>query len=188
MLWDNEFLYVSFKCDDKHIWTDHYSTNTKTFRDDCVELFLNTAPDDGNACKMFEINCLGNLLCIFRNFEKGLSLHDRTIMVPHIAQSISGTVNDDSDCDEGWIVALAVRFEDYPEVLKKKPENGTMWRAGVNPCGGMTNWQDSMWAPEFGKDVGSFHQYLGKLYFSDEPTYQRYFKKAIVQKFMDYSL
>ena len=47
-----------------------------------------------------------------------------------------------------------------------------MWRAGVNRCGGMTNWQDSMWAPEFGKIVGNFHlyQYFGKLYFSKEPV------------------
>lgn len=172
MLWDNDFLYVYYKCEDKHIWADHYDSNSQTFRDDCVELFWNPDPDAGNAYNMFEINCIGNLLSVNNTFERGRSRRERVIMVPHIAQSVRGTVNYDGDIDEGWIIELAIRFEDYPGLLRKKPEDGTMWRAGVNRCGGMTNWQDSMWAPEFGKIVGNFHlyQYFGKLYFSKEPV------------------
>ena len=40
-------------------------------------------------------------------------------MVPHIAQTIQGTVNDDSDTDTGWIIEAAVRFSDYPELSKR---------------------------------------------------------------------
>ena len=91
-------------------------------------------------------------------------------MVPHVAQAVRGSVNWDGDLDEGWVIELALRFEDYPELLREKPRDGTLWRAGINRCGGMTNWQDSMWAPEFGKTVGSFHlyPYFGKLWFSNE--------------------
>lgn len=170
LLWDDTFLYVFYKCQDKHIWADHYNTNSQTYKDDCVEFFWNPSPDTGNAYNMFEINCLGNLLSVYNNFDKSTRLQERVIMVPHIAQAVRGTVNDDSDIDEGWTIEMAIRFEDYPELLKEKPKNGTLWRAGINRCGGMTNWQDSMWAPEFGKIVGNFHlyQYFGKLYFSDE--------------------
>ena len=172
MLWDDDFMYVCYKCDDKHIWADHYNTNAQTYKDDCVEFFWNPDPDAGNAYNMFEMNCLGNLLSVYNNFDRTTRLTDRVIMVPHIAQRVMGTVCDDSDIDEGWVIELAFRFEDYPELLKEKPRDGTMWRAGVNRCGGRTNWQDSMWAPEFGKIVGNFHlyQYFGKLWFSDEPV------------------
>jgi len=179
MLWDDTFLYVYYKCEDKHIWADHYNSNSRTYKDDCVELFWNPNPKAGNAFNMFEINCLGNLLSVYSDPDKKRipgaprgNRRDRVIMVPHIAQSVRGSVNYDGDLDEGWIIEMAIRFEDYPVLLKEKPRGGTLWRAGVNRCGGMTNWQDSMWAPEFGKTVGSFHlyQYFGKLFFSDEPV------------------
>ena len=170
MVWDDDFLYVSYRCVDKHIWADHYDTNSRTYKDDCVEFFWNPDPASGNAYNMFEINCIGNMLSVYNNFDRKTRLTDRVIMVPHVAQSIKGTVNHDGDIDEGWIIELALRFDDYPELLREKPVNGAMWRAGINRCGGMTNWQDSRWAPEFGKIVGNFHlyQYFGKLFFSSE--------------------
>jgi hypothetical protein len=175
MLWDDDFLYVYYKCEDKHMWADHYDSNSQTYKDDCVELFWNPDPDGGNAYNMFEINCIGNLLSVYNDPDKrggGVSKRDRVIMTPHVAQSVKGSVNNDEDIDEGWIIEIAIRFEDYPRLLKNKPQNGTLWRAGLNRCGGMTNWQDSMWSPEWGKTVGSFHLYpfFGKLYFSGEPV------------------
>jgi len=170
ILWDDDFLYVAYICEDKHIWADHYDSHSHTYKDDCVEFFWNPDPAAGNAYNMFEINCIGNMLACFNNFDRKTRLTDRIIMVPHVAQSVRGSVNWDGDLDEGWVIELALRFEDYPELLKQKPRDGTLWRAGINRCGGMTNWQDSMWAPEFGKIVGNFHlyPYFGKLIFSDE--------------------
>jgi len=172
ILWDDNYLYVAYICEDKHIWADHYNSNSPTYKDDCVEFFWNPDPAAGNAYNMFEINCIGNMLSVYNNFDKTTNLVDRVIMVPHVAQVIRGSVNNDDDLDEGWVIELALRFEDYPELLKEKPSDGTLWRAGINRCGGITNWQDSMWAPEFGKIVGNFHlyQYFGKLWFSDKPV------------------
>ena len=82
MLWDDTFLYVSYKCDDKRIWAAIYDTNAKTFLDDCVELFWNPNPEAGKNYNMFEFNCIGNLLSVYTAREK--SIRDRTIMVPHI--------------------------------------------------------------------------------------------------------
>ena len=55
-----------------------------------------------------------------RSFNRNLSLREMTIMMLHIAQPINGTVNDDGDIDKGWIIELAFRFEDYPELLKRQ--------------------------------------------------------------------
>jgi len=170
ILWDDDFLYIAYICEDKHIWADHYDSHSHTYKDDCVEFFWNPDPAAGNAYNMFEINCIGNMLACYNNFERRTRLTDRIIMVPHVAQTVRGSVNWDGDLDEGWVIELALRFEDYPELLKERPRDGTLWRAGINRCGGMTNWQDSMWAPEFGKIVGNFHlyPYFGKLLFSEE--------------------
>jgi len=171
MLWDDDFLYMYYTCEDKHIWADHFNSNSQTYKDDCVEFFWNPNPDSGNAYNMFEINCIGNRLSMYNDPDRrGAKGSNRFTMPPHIAHVIKGTVNNDEDIDEGWIIEMAIRFEDYPELLKEKPKDGTLWRAGINRCGGMTNWQDSMWSPEWGKTVGSFHlfPFFGKLYFSDK--------------------
>ncbi len=174
MLWDDQFLYVSFTCEDKHIWADHYDTNSQTFKDDCVELFWNPNPEAGISYNMFEMNCTGNLLSVvnYNMFEQSIHIRDSRIMVPHIAQSIDGTVNNDEDIDTGWVLEIAIRFSDYPELSKRlKPITGDMWRVGLNRCGGKTNPQYSQWSPSSTPKY-SFHSPndFGEIYFSDEPV------------------
>ncbi|MFC1542250.1 carbohydrate-binding family 9-like protein, partial [Candidatus Latescibacterota bacterium] len=170
LLWNDIFLYVSYKCDDKHIWADHYNTNANTYEDDCVELFWNPNPEGQERYNMFEMNAIGNLLSVYTG--SGVSIHERVsrIMVPHMAQTIQGTVNNDDDIDTGWIIEIAVRFSDYPELsIKPAPEPGDMWRIGLNRLGGKTNPQHSQWSSEQGEKP-SFHtpKFFGKIFFSDE--------------------
>ena len=172
MLWDDTFLYIAYKCEDKHIWADHYLTNADTYQDDCVELFWNPNPEAGNMYNMFEMNCIGNLLSVYNNLKRSIHERDSRIMVPHIAQTIQGTVNNDEDTDTGWILEVAVRFSDYPELSKRPvPINGDMWRVGVNRCGGKTNAQTSQWSPSR-REKPSFHnyEYFGKIFFCNEPV------------------
>jgi hypothetical protein len=170
MLWDDKFLYVSFHCDDKHIWADHYDINTSTCLDDCAEIFWNPNPGGGMSFNQFEINCFGNVLSEYYNFEKGMNSGLHTVMVPHIGHTTQGTVNNDADTDKGWIVEVAIRFSDYPELSKKiAPSDGDMWRVGLHRCGGKTNEQYSQWSPS--QTPGpNFHrpQDFGKIIFSGE--------------------
>ena len=172
MLWDDSFLYVAFKCKDKHIWAENYDTNSSTCNDDCVEIFWNPKPDADLAYNMFEINCIGNLLSVYNDFKVSIKKKERRIMVPHIAQSIQGTVNNDDDIDTGWVMEVAIRFSDYPELSKGvKPLHGDMWRLGLNRCGGKTNFQYSQWSPSQ-TDKPNFHKPkdFGKIYFRDKPV------------------
>ena len=174
MLWNDTFLYVAWKCSDQHIWAEIYDTNSTTYKDDCVELFWNPNPQAGFMYNMFEINCIGNLLSVYNNFKRSIYLRDSRILVPHISQSIQGTVNNDSDIDTGWIIEIAVRFSDYTEAYDgSTPKDGDMWRVALNRCGGKTNPQYSQWSPaqtpkpdlhsRGGKD-------FGKIIFSKEPV------------------
>lgn len=165
MLWNDTYLYLAFKCDDKHIWADHYNINDPVSRDDCVELFWNPSPDEQSYYYQFEINCIGNLLSVKKPDRK-------TIMLPHITQSIQGTVNDDTDTDTGWIIEMALRFSEYTELFSgETPASGDMWRIGLNRCGGKTNPQYSQWSPSQ-TDKPNFHRPddFGKLFFSGEPV------------------
>ncbi len=170
MLWDDDFLYVAFTCEDKHIWADHYDTNSDTCLDDCVEIFWNPNPSAGEGYHMFEINCLGNLLSVTNNRKRSIKERDSRIIPPHIAQTIRGTVNDDSDIDTGWTLEIAIRFDDYTELSGGvTPRAGDMWRVALNRCGGKTNEQYSQWSPSQ-TPKPSFHvpNDFGKVFFSME--------------------
>ncbi|MHB9028727.1 MAG: carbohydrate-binding family 9-like protein [Candidatus Latescibacterota bacterium] len=174
ILWDDKFLYISYKADDKHIWADHYDTNGDTCLDDCVEIFWNPNPDAGNSYHMFEMNCLGNLLSVTNNLTLKRSIKEREsrILPPHIGQTLQGTVNNDADADTGWILEVAIRFEDYTELSGGNvPKDGDIWRAGLNRCGGKTNEQYSQWSPSR-TPTPSFHapNDFGKLVFSLQPV------------------
>jgi len=172
ILWNDDFLYVAFTCEDSHIWADHYDTNSATYKDDCVEIFWNPNPEAGDMYNMFEMNCIGNLLSVYNNFERSFGDRDCRIMVPRIGRTVSGTVNNDSDNDTSWVIEVAIRFSDYPELSKRTaPVSGDMWRVGLNRCGGKTNPQFSQWSPSQ-TDRPNFHvpDDFGRIVFSDLPA------------------
>ena len=164
LLWDDDFLYICYNCKDKHIWADHYNTNSDTYADDAVELFWNPNPGAGDNYYMFEFNCIGNLLSVCNDHK--IPIKQNKIIPPHISQTIKGTVNNDSDEDTGWILEVAVRFSDYPGLFDgSTPKDGDMWRIGLNRCGGKVNPQESQWSPS---QTRSFHspKDFGKIFFS----------------------
>ena len=116
MLWDDNFLYVAFRCEDANIWAEYYDTNSATCRDDCVELFWNPVPDRQGGYYMFEMNCIGNLLSVCN--DRTTPILENKTLPPHMAQTITGTVNNDSDTDTGWTMEVAVRFTDYNTLSK----------------------------------------------------------------------
>ncbi len=172
LLWDANYLYLAYVCQDKHIWADHYSTNEDTYKDDCVEFFWNPKPAAGKMYNMFEMNCIGNLLSVYNNFERSIKLRESRIMVPHIGRSVKGTVNNDSDTDTSWTLEIALRFSDYPELFNAQtPKDGDMWRVALNRCGGRVNPQNSQWSPS----QTPTHNYhvpddFGKIFFSKKPV------------------
>ncbi len=175
MLWDDTFLYLSYKCDDSNIWATHYDTNSQTYRDDCVEFFWNPNPEAGKAYNMFEINAIGNMLSVYTGSGESIQNRVSRILPPHIAQTVVGTVNNGDDTDTSWTLEIAIRFSDYPELSKREiPRDGDMWRVGLNRCGGrggQTAEQWSMWSPP-DLEKPRFHvpDDFGKLFFRDRPV------------------
>ncbi|MEM7108669.1 MAG: sugar-binding protein [Bacteroidota bacterium] len=118
-LWTDKYLYLLFEVQDKHLnasQTDH--DHAKLYLDDMVEFLIDpdkdaTAlwlPDD----LIYHINILGTV-----KDDRGTLEGDRNVAwngSAHHALGIRGTVNDDSDLDEGYRLEVAVPWEEIGRV------------------------------------------------------------------------
>ncbi|MEX0679833.1 MAG: carbohydrate-binding family 9-like protein [Balneolales bacterium] len=170
LLWDDEYLYVSYLCEDAHIWAEHTQRDSPVWRDDAVEVFFAPDPDRPTAYYNFEMNVIGILLDQFQpdGSGSGGSGEERwSSEGTRLKTSIVGTLNDDSDEDSHWILEIAIPFKNFTETAKNAPpEPGDVWHLNVNRLGGQTNPQSSQWSPS----LPHFHvpEQFGRVTFSDE--------------------
>lgn len=149
LLWDNNYLYVSFIVEDAHIWAEKTDRDSAVFQDDCVEVF--TAPNPHKPLTYFniEMNVQGVFLDQFHRQSSGRRITEEwNGKGIKIATSIVGTLNDDSDTDKYWILEAAIPFDNFAQVAKNippKPEE--IWYLNLNRLGGHTNLQYSQWSP-----------------------------------------
>ena len=169
MLWDDAHLYVSFVCQDAHIWAEYTNRDDPESRDDCAEVFLSPNADDVGTYFNIEINVIGTVLD--RGPYNGRSA-TWTAEGLQNAATIEGSLNDDADQDQYWTMEIAIPFTVFEEeAVHTPPEDGDQWRLNLNRCGGETNAQYSQWSSsETAKP--SFHvpERFGNVYFSTEPV------------------
>ena len=171
ILWDNERIYFAFKCDDKHIWAEHYSPNDPVSRDDCCEAFISPVPEGSERTDYinYEINCIGTWLVGYhaRSRDKNIGKWNDCKWL-EIGRNINGTCNNDEDIDEGWVLEFSVPFSHFEEFgATFPPGDGQVIYVGLHRCGGKTNAQYSQWAPSH-TERPSYHQPqdFGKVTFS----------------------
>ncbi len=148
MLWDDQFLYVSYKCSDAWISAVQTEHDSPVYQDDCVELFTAPSPERPQDYFNIEMNVNGAVLDQHHpagpGRVKGPNWNARGIM---IATSVDGTLNDDSDRDRGWILEVAIPFSNFTPVSgQPHPRDGDVWRLNLNRLGGKTNPQHSQWS------------------------------------------
>jgi|GEM_PF-86056 len=176
MLWDDEFLYVAFQCDDAHVFAEQTEHDSRVYLDDCVELF--TAPDSRRPNDYFniEMNVKGAILD--RHHPDGPGAPE----VPNwnsqgiqIATTVNGTLNDDSDTDRGWILEAAIPFANFEHVTgRAHPQDGDVWHLNLNRLGGQTNPQHSQWSPgETEKPAFHRPEFFGRVAFSSRSSTQQ---------------
>jgi|TARA_B110000438_G_scaffold269127_1_gene285255 hypothetical protein len=165
LLWDDEYLYVSFVCDDAYISGVHTERDSPVYDDDCVEVF--TSPNPAQLKKYFnvEMNVLGASLEHLHPEGPGTkSDWDPEVK---IATTVDGTLNDDTDRDRHWVLEAAIPFSSFAEIaVNTPPLDGDEWRMNLNRLGGKTNKQASQWSPGDPRKF-SFHapQYFGRVRF-----------------------
>ena len=165
LLWDDQYLYVSFVCDDAHISAEHTERDSPVYRDDCVEVFTSPNPDQLEKYFNLEMNARAAHLDFFHPEGPGSKADwDPEIL---IATSFNGTLNDDTDRDQSWTLEVAIPFTAFAEVAKHTPpQNGDEWRLNLNRLGDKTNHELSQWSPGDPDNQG-FHapQFFGRVFF-----------------------
>jgi hypothetical protein len=123
LLWDDKYLYVGFEAQDLDLQAQRTKRDSDVFRDDVLEIFIQ--PDtDAPRHHNFEINPLGTLHDGFA----GGGAQAWNIEGIQIGIQIQGTLNNDSDRDEGWSLEVAVPFSELPDLNKPAPEPGDRWK------------------------------------------------------------
>lgn len=132
MLWDDNYLYVSFYCDDKDVKATRTERDSDVYRDDCVEVFASPEIEHPENYFNLEVNAHGAVLDNYRRQGK----EPEQAWNPEgmrIACSVQGTLNESSDTDRGWTMEMAIPFRLFAHVLTNgHPQLGDRWRLNLN--------------------------------------------------------
>lgn len=170
LLWDDEYLYLAFVCEDAHITARHTERDGKIPEDDCVELMLAPDADRPHVYFNIEFNVLGGILDNFRPHGPQKPRAPKwDAEGVKIAGNYVGTLNDDNDTDRYWQVEVAIPWRNFKDHAKAIPPTAaTVMRLNLNRNGGQTNLQYSQWASG-GTPKPSFHtpDRFGRVILSD---------------------
>jgi streptogramin lyase len=149
MVWDDDCLYLAYQCEDAHVWAEHTERDSPVYKDDCVELFAAPNPQRPNDYFNIEMNVNRAVLDQHHPNGPGKSEVDNwNASGIVVATTVKGSLNDDGDRDNGWILEVAIPFANFAAVTGRvRPEDGDVWHLNLNRLGGKTNPQHSQWSP-----------------------------------------
>ncbi len=137
MAWDDNFFYVGADMEEPHVWGTITEKNAVMFEDNDFEVFID--PDgDGLDYYEFEINALGSIweLSLPKPYgEGGVPVLGCNLSGLRSAVRVRGTVNDPSDEDEGWSVAVAFPWAGLAKFNKESstpPQPGDIWKVNFS--------------------------------------------------------
>jgi Carbohydrate family 9 binding domain-like len=169
LLWNDEYLFVGYDCEDADIVAHHTERDDPTYEDDAVELFLNPDPSQDWYYGM-EMNARAVLFDYFYAFPRTL-LKRLNFSGVQIATHLRGTLNVTGDKDEGWSLEVAIPWKNFEELATKlPPPAGAVWTANLNRWDGTEpNRRLSLWS-DSGREQPDPHnpKRFGQLVFSRE--------------------
>lgn len=191
MLWDDDYLYIAAELEEPNVWAYINQHDEIIFQEHDFEVFLDPDNDGQNYFEM-EFNALGTLFDLFltRPYRTASGTFVNIAWdAPgvKIATRINGTLNDDSDIDQGWSVELAIPQKAVAHNFEIPLVAGNYWRLGFS----RVEWQtqnvngrterkqtdDGEFLPEYNwtcPATGKINMHMPErwnyLYFSDKPA------------------
>lgn len=126
ILYDDAFLYVAFDVEDPDVWGTLMNRDDAIYTQEVVEVFLDA---DANLRTYNELQVSPNNVIFDAYFparRQGMDLGWDSKMQTGV--KVRGTVNDDSDRDEGWSAELKIPFATLADVPRTPPQKGDVWR------------------------------------------------------------
>lgn len=167
-LWDDEYLYVSFECEDTDIWGVTTERDRPIYEQEVVEVFLD-ADRDGIGYVEIEVSPLNAVLDLFMllrdDRRKGLWDWDspglRTAVV------VEGDATRRGSRDRRWTVEMAIPFADMFTAPHIPPAVGDVWHANLYRIDRAEEGDEfSAWSPTY---RGNYHTpaCFGRLVFAE---------------------
>jgi hypothetical protein len=163
VLWDDTYLYVGFEVADKKVhggWPAG-ARDPHLWEKDTVEIMLD--PDgDGDDKDYYEIQINPQNLVFDTQYDdynspngngRGPFGHEEWSAGLTSAVEVHGTLDDDSDTDQGYTVEAKIPWASFTKAQKSPPVPGTTWRMNFYA---MKNNGGTAWSPILG--MGNFHR------------------------------
>ena len=134
MLWDDEYFYFTFACQDADMWSIFTAEDDPLWSEEVVEIFID--PDgDGKHYLELEVspsNVIVDLL-IYSVSPQWHSSKDWDIAGLKTAVQNHGTVNDSLQLDQGWAVEIAIPWAAMTDSVTggAHPTPGDIWRLNL---------------------------------------------------------
>lgn len=174
MLWDDKALYILYECVDPYLDAEVTEHDGPVWEEDAVEIFVTPNPDDVTAYFGYEMNATGVFLdyLAFNGGEKRTeNIHfEWQSEGVQIATTYDGTLNDHDDKDKGWVLEVAIPFDNFRHLGGRiPPQPGDHWRLNLNRTKG-DHGQFGIWS-DTGTENASFHHsaYFGYAWFTKKP-------------------
>jgi len=167
-LWDDEYLYVAFHCEDTDIWGITIERDQPIYEQEVVEVFLD-ADRDGVGYVEIEVSPLNAVLDLFMLIRdgrtKGLWCWDspglRTAVVVEGDPMRKGTD------DRSWTVELAIPFADMLTAPHIPPALGDVWHANFYRIDRAEDGDEfSAWSPTYRRNYHTPERF-GRLVFTE---------------------
>lgn len=124
-LYDAERLYIAFECEDDHLHSTFTKRDDPLWTQDAVEVFIDP-PGKGRDYYEFQVSPAGKIFdTLVHSHPRRDDSYDGQ---PRAGVKIKGTLNDDSDNDNGWTVELAVP---HSKLGAAKATPGKSWRINL---------------------------------------------------------
>ena len=136
MLWDSNYFYFYAQLEEPHIQAKLKQRDTVIFYDNDFEIFIDPDGDTHNYYE-FEFNAFNTVwdLLLTRPYRDGGHAIDHwDAQGLKSAVSISGTINNPMDEDQGWSIEVAIPWEVLREATRMKtpPQEGDFWRVNFS--------------------------------------------------------
>jgi hypothetical protein len=129
-LYDDQFLYFSFRCVDDNIWATYMKRDEHLWDEEVVEVFVQADPHQTSYIEL-EVNPLGTMLDIYLlDIRKPLHYESWNSQRLKWGIQVLGTV-DGKNGDKEWTCEIALPMEDIVTARNLPPRPGDRWRLNL---------------------------------------------------------
>ena len=128
LAWDDKNLYVAFDCEDRDVWGTLRNKDDAIYNEDVVEIFID-ADGDGKTYNELQVSPHNvNFDASFVSRRSDLPTAMKWESGMKTAVHVRGTLDDDTDKDEGWSAEMQIPIANLTAVPKVPPAVGDKWR------------------------------------------------------------